>query len=146
MAWYKFYVAEFKNKHYPTPQGKVFLKFGITHHMDVQKRFDPTVDDGYAKNYEDWDIKILFSQVYKSKEAAENQEQLYLGKIFPYNSKYKVWVEDIFGLEDRNKYYTSTGVTELRLVDYAQKNLVLHTLFKNKKESGNIPAVLNETN
>jgi hypothetical protein len=133
--WYKFYVMEFKNKFYDVPSDKVFLKFGYTHHMDVMKRFDPDVDDGYPKNYKEWNIKPLFSIVCKSKSVAEQYEKHFLEEVFPYNSNYKVWVEDLFGLANKNYYSDNSGVTELRLVSLEEKNKVLKSLFETKKRS-----------
>ena len=64
MAWYKLYVVEMVNKKYLGPNdGKKLIKFGITHHMDIMKRFNPEVDDGYERNYDDWIILPKYSQV-----------------------------------------------------------------------------------
>jgi hypothetical protein len=104
--------------------------------MNVEDRFNPQVDDGYSKNYKDWSIKVLFSLPCRSKEDAEYLEKLYLEKRFPYKSKYKVWVEDLFGLEDRNYYYDNTGVTELRLLTVEEKNKTLNELFLLKRKLG----------
>ena len=104
MVWYKVYVMEVRNKVYPMPDSdKVFIKIGITHHMDAMKRFDPTVDDGYEKNYEDWEFDCKFSRKFPSKQEAEKYERYLLDDLFP-AKRYKVWVEDYLGLEDRNYY------------------------------------------
>ena len=139
MVWYKFYLVLFKNKKHKTPDGKVLVKFGITHHMKVEHRFDPSINDGYTKNYEDWDIKILFSIACKTKQDAEYLENYFLKKKFPYNSDYKVWVEDLFGMEDRNYYYDNTGVTELRLLSEKEKNGIVSRLFDLKHKLNGKP-------
>ena len=116
MAWYKLYIVEMRNRKYLGPNdGKKLIKFGITHHMDIMKRFDPEVDDGYEKNYGDWIILPKYSQVFYSKEEAEAAEKWLLNKIFPAHT-HKVWVEDYLQCEDRNQYYHNTGITELRLL------------------------------
>lgn len=116
MAWHKLYIVEMKNKKYLGPgDGKKLIKFGITHHMDIMKRFNPEVNDGYEKNYDDWIILPKYSQVFYSKEDAETVEKWLLNKIFPAHT-HKVWVEDYLQCEDRNQYYYNTGITELRLL------------------------------
>lgn len=134
--WYKFYICKFTHKHSPTPRGMVWVKFGITHHMDVMKRFDPSVDDGYVKNYEDWNIKPDFSLKCEDKQKALWYENYYLHGRFPYNSKYKVWVEEVLGLEDRTKY-NNTGITELRLIPTNEYYTLLKAMFNHKKELQN---------
>jgi len=83
------------NKHYPTPAGMCFVKFGVTHHMKVEHRFDSSVDDGYEKNYDDWNIAIKFSIACETKTIADNIEKYFLQRMYPYKSHYKVWVEDV---------------------------------------------------
>ena len=116
MAWHKLYIVEMINKKLSGPNdGKKLIKFGVTHHMDIMKRFNPSVDDGYVKNYDDWIILPKYSQVFYSKEAAVVMERRLLHNIFP-PSSHKVWVEDYLQCEDRNQYYSNTGITELRLL------------------------------
>lgn len=116
MSWHKLYVVEMINKKHLGPNdGKKLIKFGVTHHMDIMKRFDPKVDDGYQKNYEDWIILPKYSQVFYTKEEAVAAEQWLLHTMFPALT-HKVWVEDYLQCEDRNQYYRNTGITELRLL------------------------------
>ena len=132
---YKFYVCEFTNKKYPNPDpNKVFVKFGITHHWDVMDRFNPAIDDGYPKNYNDWNIVCKFSLVCETKEQAEAIERKWLSEVFPNPGPTKVWVEKYYGLEDNNFYYNNTGITELRLLTIKQSKWVYFTLHHMKKE------------
>jgi len=134
-VWHKFYLMEFTNKYYPTPAGHVFIKAGITHHMDAMKRFDPSVDDGYQKNYEDWNIMCKFSQVFKSKELAEKFEKYFLTEIYPYDYKLnKVWVEDALMLE-RNHYSHVSGISEIRMVPIKEAKQLYYQMNKAKKEA-----------
>lgn len=126
---YKFYVMEFVNKKYPMPDdNKVFVKFGVTRHMDVMDRFNPNVDDGYAKNYNDWHITCKFSIICKTKEDAEKVEQHWLTQVFPNPGPTKVWVEQYLGAQSNNEYYDNTGITELRLLTKKQAKWVYYTL------------------
>lgn len=135
MSYWKFYVCEFINNKYPMPdEEKVFVKFGITHHMDVMKRFDPNVNDGYPKNYNDWNITCKFSVVCKTKEEAERLEKKWLEQVFPNPGPTKVWVENYLKVEDNNQYYDNTGITELRLLSRKQAKWVYYTLHQMKKE------------
>jgi len=130
---YKFYICEFKNKRFPMKDGDVFVKFGITHHWDVMDRFNPAVDDGYDKNYHDWEITCKFSWALPSKADAERMERYWLEEKFPKSGKNKVWVENYFGLQDNNYYYDNTGVTELRLVTEKQAKWIYYTAHQMKK-------------
>lgn len=133
--WHKFYVCRFRNKKHKTPNGYEFIKFGVTRHMNVEDRFNPSIDDGYSKNYEDWEIKCMFSQVYYSKEDAEKEEEFWLKEAFPYKSKYKVWVEKILGIDDPHYYSNSTGITELRLLPINEANQLYRYLHEQKRAS-----------
>jgi len=136
---YKFYVCEFTNNRYPNPNpNNVFVKFGITHHMDVMDRFNPMVDDGYAKNYKDWDIVCKFSIVCKTKAEAESLEKHWLTNVFPNPGPTKVWVERYLNTEDNTQYSDNTGVTELRLLTQKQSKWVYYTLHQMKKEKRSI--------
>jgi hypothetical protein len=116
MSWYKLYVVTLENKKYNKPvDGKILVKFGITHHMDIMKRFDPSVDDGYAKIYDDWIITPKYSQVFESLREADQVEKHLLWERFPPNT-HKVWVEDYLQCESRDEYYNNTGITEIRLL------------------------------
>jgi len=131
---YKFYACEFTNKKYSNPDpNKVFVKFGITHHMDVLDRFNSMVDDGYAKNYKDWDIVCKFSIVCNSKGEAEDMEKHWLSSVFPNPGPTKVWVEQYLSTEDNKEYSDSTGITELRLLTQKQAKWVYYTLHQMKK-------------
>ena len=56
--WYKFYICEFVNtKHKMKNYDDCFLKFGITHHMDVLKRFDPKVQKMVTKHTDELKTK-----------------------------------------------------------------------------------------
>jgi len=132
--WYKFYIVEMSNKHYPTPEGYVFVKFGITHHMNIMDRFNPLVNDGYEKNYEDWNIVPKFSIACESKARAEQIEKYYHHTKYPYNSHYKVWVEKVIGIPDNDtKYSKSTGITELRYMPIPEAKKLYQSLNKHKK-------------
>lgn len=134
---YKFYVCEFTNNKYPMPDPtKVFVKFGITHHMDVMDRFNPNVNDGYAKNYHDWDIVCKFSQAFRTKAEAEQVEQHWLTNVFPNPGPTKVWVEKYLGTKHNNQYYDNTGITELRLLTQKQAKWVYYTLHQQKNQRG----------
>jgi hypothetical protein len=125
----KFYVAECINLVYPMPDSdKVLVKFGKTHHTDAANRFDKSVDDGYDKNYLDWDIKIKFSK-YGTDQEVTDLESYWLNEQFPYDGYTKVWVEDYLGVDDRNKYKDNTGITELRLLTRKQFNWVLRQCY-----------------
>lgn len=120
----KFYIALFKNKEYQKPDDKkMMIKFGITHHSNALKRFDESVDDGYVKNYKDWDIKILYSQNFVGDNAwtrGEELEKYCLFEKFPPET-HKVWVEDYLKIDDKRKYDNS-GITEFRLLTYDELN------------------------
>lgn len=128
MSWYKFYIVEMLNRKYGSPSdGKKLVKFGITHHMDIMKRFDPAVNDGYKKNYDDWIILPKYSQVYHTREEAESVEKYILNNVFPANT-HKVWVEDYLQCESRNEYYSNTGITEIRLLTHKEIRDIIKTL------------------
>jgi len=127
---YKFYIAKATNNKHPIPENKQFLKFGITHHMDAAKRFDPTQDDGYDKKYEDWDFRIMFSLVCKTREQAELIESYWLGEVFPADGPTKVWVESYLGLEDDQYYSDMSGITELRLLSQKQAGWAIRKAYE----------------
>jgi hypothetical protein len=77
-------------------------------------RFDKSFDT-YKKDYDDWKITPIFSKRFETKQEAIEFENYFLYDKLPYNSEYKVWVEDYLGIEDRQKY-NDTGITELRLI------------------------------
>lgn len=132
---YKFYACEFINKKYPMPDPtKVFVKFGITHHKDALDRFNPNVDDGYAKIYNDWDIVCKFSAAFKTKQEAEAVESHWLNTVFPNPGPTKVWVEQYLQTEDNFLYSDNTGITELRLLSQKQARWVYYTLHQQKRE------------
>ena len=132
---YKFYVCEFTNKKYAMPDpNKVFVKFGITHHMDVMDRFNSDVDDGYAKVYTDWNIVCKFSIVCRTKEEAEIHERYWLKEKFPNPGPTKVWVESYLGVDNNDKYRDNTGITELRLLTQKQAKWVYWYLHSSKRQ------------
>lgn len=126
----KFYVMQFKNKVYEKPKdGKLMIKFGITHHSDAMHRFDPKYEDGYVKDYSDWDIKCLYSQNFFGENArifAEELEYHCLHELFPPET-YKVWVEDYLKVENKRKYDNS-GITEIRLLPFEELKNTLEYL------------------
>lgn len=128
MSWCKFYVQEWVNNKYESPNdGMNIIKFGITHHMDVNKRNDPSVDDGYAKNYDDWNIRTLFSRKYDTKEEALRFESMMLHEAYPANT-HKVWMERYLN-DCPNREYDNTGITELRLLDDSDRHELLQFLY-----------------
>lgn len=128
MAWHKFYIVEMHNMKYMMPEpGRKMIKFGVTHHMDVMKRFDPNVDDGYVKDYKDWLITPKYSQVFHTKEEAEQLEKHLLHQVFPANT-HKVWVEDYLQCESRDEYYHNTGITEIRLLTNKELRDIINKL------------------
>ena len=131
--WYKFYLSEWTNKYYPTPKGHVFIKAGITHHIDdAYKRFDPSVDDGYPKNYEDWNIVIKNSLLFKSKALAEQYEKYFLTELYPYDYNLnKVWVEDALMLE-RYHYSHVSGISEVRMIPISEAKQLYQKLHHEK--------------
>ena len=135
--FHKFYLSRWDNTKYSKPDdGKVFIKPGITRHMDVMKRFDPSVDN-YKKDYSDWKIKILFSKKFNTKQEAQEFENYFLYNVFPYNSKYKVWVEDYYGIEDLQKY-NDTGITELRLLEKEEVDNLVQFLYNSLSDDEKI--------
>jgi hypothetical protein len=139
MSWYKLYVVTLNNKKYKKPDdGKILVKFGITHHMDIMKRFDPSVDDGYVKKYDDWIITPKYSQVFESLNEAKLAEEYLLTKMFPPTS-HKVWMEDYLKCESRDEYYDNTGITEFRLLTsqelYSTISLLKSTQSKEQQEA-----------
>jgi len=139
MSWYKLYVVTLQNKKYKKPDdGKILVKFGITHHMDIMKRFDPSVDDGYVKKYDDWIITPKYSQVFESLNEAKLAEEYLLTKMFPPTS-HKVWMEDYLKCESRDEYYDNTGITEFRLLTsqelYSTISLLKSTQSKEQQEA-----------
>lgn len=136
--WYKFYLMEFTNKFYPTPSGYTFIKPGITHHMDVMKRFDSSVDDGYPKNYSDWNIVCKFSQVFKSLAEAKQFENYFLTELYPYDyNDTKVWLEKVLQLEDTNRYDNMSGRSEIRMIPTREAKSLYHKLNSEKKAFAN---------
>tara|TARA_R110000868_G_C10736754_1_gene752050 strand:+ start:277 stop:723 length:447 start_codon:yes stop_codon:yes gene_type:complete len=128
MTWYKFYIVKMDNKKYVKPNdGRILVKFGITHHMDVMKRFNPSVNDGYVKNYEDWDIRVMYSQVFYSKEEALAVETHMKDIVFP-PTTHKVWLEDYLQCESRDEYYNNSGVTEFRLLTQMELSSTINTM------------------
>ena len=117
-----------KNKRYAKPNdGRIMVKSGITHHMDVMNRFNPLIDDGYSKNYEDWKIWPIYSQVYNTKEEAEEVERYLLHDRFPPQT-HKVWVEQYLGCNSNNEYYNNTGITEIRLLTRDEIDSIIREL------------------
>ena len=106
----------------------VFVKFGYTHHNDVMKRFDPSVDDGYKKDYSDFKITPLFSRYIENKDLALDWEKYWLEERFPRSGMHKVWVENYLGLEDDHKY-DDTGVTELRLFTKSEVKGIVREMY-----------------
>ena len=140
----KFYYLRFTNKKFkfrnPDWQSYIWVKFGITHHNDVLKRFDPAVDDGYVKSplYLDWKIEVEFSQKFATKAEAEAVERYWLTERFPNPGPNKFWVERTLDCPSNNYYNTATGISELRLISIKQLKEVRTELYNSRGE------VLNE--
>ena len=121
---------QFKNKVYEKPKDrKLMIKFGITHHSDAMHRFDPKYDDGYVKDYSDWDIKCLYSQNFFGEHArifAEELERYCLHEKFPPET-FKVWVEDYLNIDNKRKYDNS-GITEIRLLTFEEVKQTIESL------------------
>ena len=132
--WYKFYLVEFTNKYHPTPSGYTFIKPGITHHVkDVMKRFDPSVDDGYPKNYDDWIIVCKHSRVFYSLAEAKEYEKYFLTELYPYDyNDTKVWLEKVLHLEDTNRYDNMSGRSEIRMIPTKDAKALYHKLNSEK--------------
>ena len=125
----KFYARDFENIKYKNNTGKVWLKFGKTHHGDAEKRFDESVDDGYEKNYQDWKGNTAFSWNNLTDKQADIIENHMLGDVFPNPGNTKVWVEATLGCDDLNEYDNCSGITELRLLTEKQRGWVLFQLY-----------------
>lgn len=141
----KFYARDFENTKYKNNTGKVWVKFGKTHHGDAEKRFDKNVDDGYEKNYDDWKGSIAFSwnkligkqsgpkdpkkELYLTQEQVSILEDHILTKVFPNPGPTKVWVEQVLGCKDNNEYKKCSGITELRLLTVKQRKWILKQLY-----------------
>ena len=118
-----------------------FIKPGHTHHGDVVKRFDPTVQDGYNKSekYLDFTFRPLWSLMMDSYQDATRWEDSWTGDNgkYPKTHPSKVWVEKILGCPDLNYYYEATGITELRFVTVREKNKILKELWQYKDDYKN---------
>ena len=125
----KFYARDFENIKYENDTGKVWLKFGITHHGDAEKRFDESVDDGYEKNYQDWKGDTAFSWNDLTNKQAVIIERHMLEQVFPNPGHTKVWVEKTLKCDDIHEYDTCSGITELRLITQKQRKWVLFQLY-----------------
>jgi hypothetical protein len=136
MSYCKFYINRFENKNYSKPDDKKFIiKFGITRHSDALKRFDDSINDGYVKDYSDWNIKVLYSQNFFGPNArthAEEMERYFLHEVFP-PSTHKVWIEDYLQIKDKRKYDNS-GITEIRLLTQKEINKTITNLKSNLTE------------
>lgn len=125
---HKLYIVEMENtKHVKPNDGRRIIKFGTTHHMDIMNRFNPDVDDGYEKNYQDWKIRPCYSQVYNTKEEAQEVERRLLHEKFPPQT-HKVWIEQYLGCTTSNEYYNNTGVTEIRLLTQSEISSIIKEL------------------
>lgn len=133
---YKFYFCTFENTKFHVPENYVFCKFGITHQLDVLRRFDPSINDGYVKSdkYLDWNIKADFSILFDTKEEAAAEEKRWLTEIFPNPGPTKVWVEKILQCPTMDYYSEATGITELRLLTKKQRKWALAQLYKMRDE------------
>jgi hypothetical protein len=98
----------------------------------VLDRFDPSVDDGYPKNYDDWKITPKFSWYFKDNDRAIEEEQMWLDIQYP-RSKYKVWVENVLEIEDNTKYSNNTGITELRYMSREEANRAMQKLYERRE-------------
>ena len=130
----KVYATTMTNKLYPMPdEDHVFVKIGITHHYDIMDRFNPKVNDGYEKNYDDWIISPKFSMPFNNVVSAMEFEQHILNKVIP-AKEYKVWVENYLNIPDRNYYKNNTGITEMRLLTKKHAGSLFQQLHNTRKE------------
>jgi len=133
---YKFYFCTFVNKVFQLPENKILCKFGITHHSDVLRRFNPSIDDGYTKSqkYLDWNIACDFSMRFNTKEEAEAEEKRWLTEVFPNPGPTKVWVEKILKCPTMDYYSETTGISELRLLTLEQRKWALDQMYNMRKK------------
>jgi len=125
MKPHKFYVVEVVPKIYKMRDyNDVLIKFGMTKHMDVEKRFNPYFDE----RYKDFHFKVKFSRAHSNKAKAEAEERHWLEERFPNPGPNKVWVEDYLQCEHKQKY-NDTGVTEIRLLKRYQVVEIVKELF-----------------
>ena len=128
----KFYIDDFINLVFKKPaDGKALVKFGKTRHSDALDRFNENVDDGYEKNYRDWDIKCAFSWVLDPAKV-DAMERFFLEQLFPNPGPTKVWIEKYLGCADQNHYSNCSGITELRLLSKRQRKWVLANMYNMK--------------
>lgn len=107
----KFYFAQFKHKR----SKRSLYKFGITKHMDANKRFSVSESKKFGrspKQYADFDIKILASIPCKSGKEAHALEQKFLSHFT------KTVALEYYFKESKAKYKDMSGVTELRQMSY----------------------------
>ena len=135
MKRHALYIVTLTNKKYQKPNdGLILVKFGTTHHIDdIMKRFDPAVDDGYVKKYDDWIITPGYDQEYQNYDKAHKVEQYILHKIFPPKT-HKRWMEDYLKCESRNEYYDNTGITEFRLLTKQELYIIISKLEATKSK------------
>jgi len=132
---YKLYCIRMLNTVFPMPDDNhVFVKVGITHHQNILDRFNPKVNDGYEKNYQDWKISPDFSVRFNDIEKAKKYEHYLLYDLLPPN-KYKVWVEDYLGIPDKNYYKNNTGITEMRLLTKQHAKSLIWNLYESRKQN-----------
>lgn len=125
-------------KYHKNGQELCLVKFGHTHHMDVLKRFDPSVHDNYRKSekYLDFNFRPVWSCKVNNMQEAKDWEDSWIGDsgMFNKNRQEKVWIEKVLGCPDTNYYREATGITELRLVTKKQRAMILKKLYNWRDE------------
>jgi|TARA_R110000823_G_C15668579_1_gene472859 hypothetical protein len=135
----KFYLVKFSHKR----TGKELYKFGTTSYKDVLERFSARAFVKYNKynslanqkdlnQYSDFNINVLASTVYKTRQEAVEIEQKYLVDRFP---KGAFIMEEHLG-EPEGKYSNMSGVTEVRPLTNTQVKTVLSEMYNTNAVSG----------
>tara|TARA_R110000824_G_scaffold87285_9_gene215292 strand:- start:1966 stop:2454 length:489 start_codon:yes stop_codon:yes gene_type:complete len=135
----KFYLVKFSHKQ----TGKELYKFGTTSYKDVLERFSARAFVKYNKynslanqrdlnQYDDFNIRVLASTVYKTRQEAVDVEQQYLIEKFPKGS---FIMENYLG-EPKGKYSNMSGVTEVRPLTKYQVKTVLGEMYNTNTISG----------
>jgi len=135
----KFYLVKFSHKR----TGKELYKFGTTSYKDVLERFSARAFVKYnkynslanqrdLKQYDDFNISVLASTVYKTRQDAVKTEQKYLVDRFP---KGTFMMEEHLG-EPKGKYSNMSGVTEVRPLTKTQIKTVLREMYNTNSITG----------
>ena len=116
----KFYFVELTHK----SSGQKFYKFGITGNVDVLDRFTNTFPE--REGYQNFNIRVLFSQYFKDDEVAKELEKKYLNKFPRINLNEEI-------IDNYEYTYKNTGgITEWRILDRDQVNSILKELYESR--------------